>query len=200
MEHCPVPGLSSDQFAHLVQLLGPTASKDKVEQGIDSPMANMTGKINVNNPWIIDSGATEHITCSEEYLHELNENGISLPVRIPNGESIPVKNIGSAHLPNGLEVKRVLNVLDFKCNLLSVSHLTRELNCSLIFYPEFCVLQDLRRGTRLVWIKLAIFFIVWCQLDKEVWHFQSQLIPELGTEDWGTLPQSCYRKPIGKFC
>lgn len=69
---------------------------------------------------------------------------IGYPVKIPNDDTIPVKSVGNTRLPNRIEIKRVLNIPDFKWNLLFVSRLTRELNCVLIFFPDFCVLQDSR--------------------------------------------------------
>lgn len=67
----------------------------------------------------------------------------SLPVKIPNGETVPVKNVGTMQLPNGLKIDGVLNIPNFECNLLSVSKLTREFNCALTFFPGFCTMQDL---------------------------------------------------------
>ena len=71
----------------------------------------------------------------------------SMPATIPNGDIIPVKGIGSSILPNGLMINGVLHIPDFRCNLLSVSRITKELNCSLTFFPNFCVIQDLHSRT-----------------------------------------------------
>ncbi|KAE8708351.1 Detected protein of unknown function [Hibiscus syriacus] len=38
------------------------------------------------------------------------------------------------------------NTADFAHNLLSVSKLTNELNCTVSLYPDFCILQDLSTG------------------------------------------------------
>ncbi|CAH9129521.1 unnamed protein product [Cuscuta epithymum] len=92
-------------------------------------------------PWIIDSGATEHITCSDINLFNIRQVPDS-SVRIPNGESIPVHAVGSLHLPNGLRLERVLYIPKFQCNLLSASRLTNDLNCTLTFFSDFCILQD----------------------------------------------------------
>lgn len=66
-----------------------------------------------------------------------------LPVRIPNGAEIPVKGVGTTRLSNGIEIKSVLSVPNFKCNLLSVRKLTQDLNCSLTFFSDHCIMQDL---------------------------------------------------------
>ena len=44
-------------------------------------------------------------------------------------------------------LENVLFIPDFKYNLLSVSKITRELNCFVSFYPGFCLFQDLTSGT-----------------------------------------------------
>ncbi|CAH9141419.1 unnamed protein product [Cuscuta epithymum] len=93
-------------------------------------------------PWIIDSGASEHITCSDMNLFNITRHTSESSVRIPNGESIPVNAVGSLYLPNGILLERVLYIPKFQCNLLSVSRLTSDLNCTLIFFPDFCILQN----------------------------------------------------------
>lgn len=40
-------------------------------------------------------------------------------------------------------MKNILYVPDFRFNLLSVSKLTRELSCSVNFFPDFYVFQNL---------------------------------------------------------
>ena len=40
----------------------------------------------------------------------------------------------------------VMYIPEFKHNLLSVSKLTMELNCSVHFYPDFCSFHDLFSG------------------------------------------------------
>nr|KYP53520.1 hypothetical protein KK1_024658 [Cajanus cajan] len=116
----------------------------------------MAGKIIFIKPWVIDSGAIEHITCDSALLIEERFTN-QQPVKIPNGQNIPVKSIGIAELPvksigitelpNGVKVNNVLNIPDFKCNLLSVSKLTREHNCALTFVDDLCVIQDLTTRT-----------------------------------------------------
>ncbi|CAH9112219.1 unnamed protein product [Cuscuta epithymum] len=104
---------------------------------------NMAYTLPHARPWIIDSGATEHITCSDINLFDIMNHIPQPPVRIPNGESIPVHAVGSLYLPNGLHLKRVLYIPQFQCNLISVSRLTSDLNCTLTFFSDFCVFQDL---------------------------------------------------------
>ncbi|CAH9134266.1 unnamed protein product, partial [Cuscuta epithymum] len=75
--------------------------------------------------WIIDSGASEHITCDSVNLFNISTRSSEPGVRIPNGELVPVTAVGSLYLSNGFYLRRVLYVTQFQCNLLSASRLTK---------------------------------------------------------------------------
>ncbi|KAL0442097.1 UNVERIFIED_CONTAM: hypothetical protein Sradi_0148600 [Sesamum radiatum] len=51
--------------------------------------------------------------------------------------------IGKAKMGYNIPLKDVLCLPDFNCNLASVSKLTKQLNCSIVFLPTGCILQDL---------------------------------------------------------
>lgn len=139
----PLPGIATEQYSKLVEYFSKSGDTSQVAREENPTSVNMAGNINNLNSWIIDPGATEHITCDSMLLENETSCGTEIPVKIPNGETVPVKSIGNANLPNGLKLNQVLNIPDFKCNLLSVSKLTRNLNCALTFFPDFCVMQDL---------------------------------------------------------
>nr|GEV90989.1 putative ribonuclease H-like domain-containing protein [Tanacetum cinerariifolium] len=73
-----------------------------------------------------------------------NQVTSTAPVLIPNGDSIPVKGKGDCILPGGTKVNGVY-ISDFKCNLLSVNRLCRDLQCFISFFPNFCVIQGLQK-------------------------------------------------------
>ncbi|KAJ0481516.1 putative RNA-directed DNA polymerase [Helianthus annuus] len=106
-------------------------------------MENMGARLGDDGNWIVDSGCTEHKTYLLNLFHGNLKTTRELPVRIPNGDSIPVKGKGSSTLPNGTEIRDVLYVPDFTCNLLSVSRLTRDLDCTVSFFSNFFIMQDL---------------------------------------------------------
>lgn len=111
-----------------------------------TPDANMAGKTfgtpNLNlvdmskNSWVIDSWASEHINAHKSWLKNIKINKDVATVTIPNVENIPVEGIGDVQLSDGLKLNHVLNIPYFKCNLMSVSRLTRDLQCSITFLPE----------------------------------------------------------------
>ncbi|GKD59985.1 hypothetical protein Tco_1297494 [Tanacetum coccineum] len=70
-------------------------------------------------------------------LHRKKVTHFEAPVVSPNGDSIPVKGKGDYILPGETKVNEVLYVLDFKCNLLLVSRLSRDLQCCISFFLNF---------------------------------------------------------------
>ncbi|KAK9057984.1 hypothetical protein SSX86_022824 [Deinandra increscens subsp. villosa] len=72
------------------------------------PVANMGGKYNVNDEWIVDSGATEHITCRTDLLENKRKNNYETPVIIPNGDRVPVEGRGDYTMPSGDKIKEGL--------------------------------------------------------------------------------------------
>ncbi|CAH9146114.1 unnamed protein product [Cuscuta epithymum] len=84
-----VMGLSSDQLQRLAEFMRlefspPSATNDTSMEG----QVNMAGKQRFTPSWIIDSGASEHITCDSARLSDLIRNSSESPVRIPNGLSL----------------------------------------------------------------------------------------------------------------
>lgn len=81
-------------------------------------IVNMEGNTLIHRPWIINSGATEHITCDKNLLKEMLVSTQQI-VHIPNGTSVPVRGSGKLELFNGINLNNVLYIPDFNCNLLS---------------------------------------------------------------------------------
>ncbi|MFS7944198.1 hypothetical protein Hanom_Chr06g00509241 [Helianthus anomalus] len=85
--------LSSEQYKQFISLF----TNDKIFQ----LMANMGARLDDDGNWIVDSGCTEHITHLLNLFHGNLKTTHELPVKIPNGDSIPVKGKGPSTLPNG---------------------------------------------------------------------------------------------------
>lgn len=134
------------EYKQIMDMLG----KDKKE----IKHANMTGMANcfstnvASHCWIVDSGASHHITTNEHLLRnsKCTAGSHQDKVNLPTGDKASITHIGETCLFNNEVIKNVLCVPDFKFNLLSVSQLTRELSCFVSFYPEFCIFQDLYSG------------------------------------------------------
>ncbi|OIT31261.1 hypothetical protein A4A49_65891, partial [Nicotiana attenuata] len=96
---------------------------------------------NLADFWIVDTGATDHMASNSEMLKTMTglPNSKRGNMNLPNGKTIPVICKGSYNLINNDVIHDVLCVPDFKYNLLSLSKLTKELQCSVNFFPTFCV-------------------------------------------------------------
>ena len=129
-----VTGISEAQLQQLLSLLN---NKDEGTSSQENIAVEKPGLSKISSPhWIIDSGATDHISSSPKlFLHE--DKNISLPpVLLPSGEKANIVAKGYLPLNSVYYLRDVLFVPTFKVNLMSVSRLTRDLNCSMTFFPH----------------------------------------------------------------
>lgn len=134
-----------EQYNQLLRIL----TKDNTSS---ASTANMAGIIRsfmatcINPEWIVDTGATDHMVSSSKMMSEKHTpDSESGTVHLPNGSQLPIAHVGKCKLIQG-EISGVLCVPGFKYNILSVSKLTKELNCCMAFFPDFCLMQDLHTG------------------------------------------------------
>ena len=101
--------------------------------------------------WYSDSGATSHLTN--------NPKGVDVPavyssnerVMVGNGQSLSISHTGSLSTlvpQSSLFLSNVLVVPGIKKKLISISQLTKDNNCCVIFSPSGFTIQD--RVTRVV--------------------------------------------------
>ncbi|CAO2836159.1 unnamed protein product [Amaranthus hypochondriacus] len=67
-------------------------------------------------------------------------------IKTANGEGIKVRGAGTVSFTNNLTLKNCLFVPDLSHKLISVSQLTKELNCVLLMKPDCCVVLDVQTG------------------------------------------------------
>ena len=97
----------------------------------------------INNAWIIDFGATDHMTFDSRQVSPLRPFSQKI-VSIANGNTTPVIGERSLTLTDILNLDYVLVVSSLDYNLLSVSQITAALYCIVVFWPEFCVFKDIQ--------------------------------------------------------
>ncbi|KAJ9556562.1 LOW QUALITY PROTEIN: hypothetical protein OSB04_011176 [Centaurea solstitialis] len=104
-----------------------------------------SGKCFVSSPsnWIIDSGASDHMTGNHSLLCNFNEHRSFHEVEVANGSILQAIGSGTVRLSESMSLSSVLCLPKFTFNLLSVSKITRTLNCSVKFYPYHCIFKDL---------------------------------------------------------
>ncbi|KAJ0088268.1 hypothetical protein Patl1_33184 [Pistacia atlantica] len=92
--------------------------------------------------WLLDSGATNHMIFSVMVFITT-----SLPkctnIANANGVTSPVTGTGTMALSPMLQLHNTLLVPSLSHKLLAVSQLTSDLNCMVLMYPTFCLLQDI---------------------------------------------------------
>ncbi|KAJ8619667.1 hypothetical protein MRB53_028196 [Persea americana] len=92
--------------------------------------------------WLLDSGATDHMTFDAK---DFTQNSLPRRTNIANANGIisPVTGACTVTLTPTLQLPNTLLVPSLSHKLLSVSQVTSELNCIVIMYPDFCLLQDI---------------------------------------------------------
>jgi len=112
-----------------------------IMQGNASSQSTNTKVNNANVPsgfsppkLIIDSGVTNHIISSPTVLVNNKENTSLTPIVMPNGSQALIISIGTLPLSPIVSLMNVLGVPSYKVDLMSVSRVTRDLNCSVTFF------------------------------------------------------------------
>lgn len=95
-----------------------------------------------NYMWILDSRATDTMTNNPRDF-ETWTSPTKTHIETANGELIPVSGGGTVSVTPNLHVHNCLYVPSLSSKFLSISQITRELHCVLM-YPTFCLLQDIR--------------------------------------------------------
>ncbi|KAL6339861.1 hypothetical protein AAG906_034949 [Vitis piasezkii] len=97
-------------------------------------------------PWIVDTGASDHMTGDAAILQNYKPSNGHSSVHIADGSKSKIAGTGSIKLTKDLYLDSVLHVPNLDCNLLSISKLARDLQCVTKFYPNSCVFRDLKSG------------------------------------------------------
>ena len=93
-----------------------------------------------NDTWILDSGASDHMSFKAKVLNDLRLLEDPVSVSLPNGHKVRVTNCGKLSLNDIIELCNVLLVPHFKHNLLSDKKLTSQLHCQVVFSHDLCTL------------------------------------------------------------
>jgi len=97
-------------------------------------------------PWVMDSGATSHMSSNDGILLSRLPSPPS-SIMVSNGQSIPVLSRGTSRLQladRSFHLDNVLVAPQLSRNLLSVRQLTRDNNCSIEFDASGFSVKDLQ--------------------------------------------------------
>lgn len=123
----------------------------KSEEDFDAPfsgMASFSGMVLCNNvqsssnEWIVDSGATDHMTSTLSLLSNVKKASSQCTIKLPTGDNVQISHTGDLQLENGLKLLGVLYVPEFNHNLLSIRKLAQDNECHVMFLPDKCVIQN----------------------------------------------------------
>jgi len=95
-------------------------------------------------PWILDSGASFHMTPHCTFLSSMSPPSRSLTVHTADGSPLSVLGQGTL-LSDSFDVPDVSYVPDLTMQLMSAGQLTDH-DCRVILDPDFCYVQDRRTG------------------------------------------------------
>ncbi|KAG6520064.1 hypothetical protein ZIOFF_017094 [Zingiber officinale] len=145
--------LSSTDIVNLQHLLSRLQASSSASTPADStPFQAHTGICGLGlsvtgpsfyNPWVIDSGATDHMTNVANSFISYSLSSGQEKVIIADGTKATVAGKGSIKLTDHFFLSSALHIPSVSINLLFVSSITKQLHCSVTFFPDHCVFQDL---------------------------------------------------------
>ena len=107
---------------------------------------------NPSPTWIVDSGATSHMTNTYATLQNPETYTGPEQVYIGDGKGLPITHSGSSILhasPRNFALNNVLYVPDLKHNLLSANQFLIDNHVSMHLYPSYFLVNDLSSGKML---------------------------------------------------
>ena len=92
---------------------------------------------------VIDSGATDHMTGNFSLFTTFQSHPSSSIVTLADGSKSCVLEWGTINHTPLIPLTYVISLPHFSFNLISVSKVTRTLNCSISFFPGYSLFRDL---------------------------------------------------------
>lgn len=113
------------------------------------PLCLRASKFPLPSQWILDSGATEHMTNSSQLFYTFQPCSKPKQILTANGSLAQVLGQGTINISNNLSLKNVLLVPTLSANLISIHKLIKDLKCYALFSHSGCVLQDQGSGMKI---------------------------------------------------
>ena len=108
---------------------------------VESSKAN-TCFLSSSSTWVIDSRATDHMTGNSSLFTTFQPHPSTSTVTFADWSTSCVLGLGTIHPTPLITLTSVMSLPQFSFNLIYVSKLTRTLNYSISFFPDYCLIQD----------------------------------------------------------
>lgn len=135
-----------DQLAKLVPHFQSSQVKEsETDEEIDYHFSGMLSLSHTNAhscEWIVDSGASDHMTPLLSSMIQSTAARSSQKINHPTGTTAVITHTGTILFPSGLTLNKVLCVPSFQHNLLSVQRLIADNNCEVQFFSTHCTIVD----------------------------------------------------------
>jgi hypothetical protein len=118
------------------------SSRGHALHGMYKEASNMAGNCREIR-WVLDSGASHHMTPLLSLFNKLHRIEKPFSIITPTWSAVIVESMGNITLDKDITLKDVLFIPDFNCNLISIHKLTRDLDCTVTYDKNYCVMQDL---------------------------------------------------------
>lgn len=137
---------TTQQLEQLLKLLpslnvGGTETDDDMDASysgmVSCNLVDISGK-----EWILDSGATHHMTGCKTMMCEIEPCSSKNTINLPTRKSSHITGAGKVMLNEEITLHKVMLIPDFKQNLLSVQKLCKDNNYKVTFLPKICIIED----------------------------------------------------------
>lgn len=132
--------VSADEFAKFIQYRESLIKSTSVNAFAESDKICLIAS---SNKWVIDSGATNHMTGNPNIFSSFRPHKAPSPVTVADGSTCNSVGYGTVKPTSIITLSSVLSLPKLAFNLISVSKVTRDLNCWISFFPDYCLFRDL---------------------------------------------------------
>jgi hypothetical protein len=136
-----------DRIRQLEQYIqGNTSNHDTSLASVAHTSGNIRAFLSTSNSkvWLVDSGATDNMASHSHMLSNVKASYPKQFIGIADGTRVPVEGTGKMNLFSSMT--DALFIPSLSSNLLSVSKITKQLNCNVTFSPYDVVFQDRTTG------------------------------------------------------
>jgi hypothetical protein len=103
-----------------------------------------------NVEWIMDSGASKHVTSMSNYFKTYTPYTHSEIVQTVDGTFQPIHGVRSLEFTPSLHLLHVLHASSFPVNLISVSSIVDQFKCTVTFDENSCIFHEKSSGRVIV--------------------------------------------------